>query len=398
MTWSRDANGRMKIRDYDDSEYNRNKPHKPEPDANMDASIEDTQQYLKDYVYGQIKDNMTREMTAMEFVALCVAGYQLPGHIPLMCQQLSNAKTPQEIADAFMTPTMYNYGGTPKRRWVCGMLAAGYITLEDVLNADVDAFYGPDQNTFIRKGHFICLPATIEYVMSLERSHSTREVVESLNDGQLALNQLGKGVRVHRVEVEKDNESEQIEESMTTLISAKKMYDKGDFESAAELFERAIKEDPNNMEAYSSLALTYKKLGDKNKSLEYYEKCTETVKECNAYMNQHRDLLYDAVVKASSYYNAGLAREAMAKIYEDKGESGNAQANYNKALQNYKTARENAIKAKIDTNVYDNAINRITKIINGGKKVAFDKANKKLKKKAQESKLLQTEKNAEGRA
>lgn len=386
MTWSRDKNGRMKIRDYADTPANRRRgfvPHKPTVHRTKDQDIEESQQFLIDHVYPKIKSYMSREITEGEFYALCVAGYQLEGHMKTICQQLGAATTQQQIADAFITPTMYNYGGTPKRRWVCGMLAAGLITLDDVLNADIDGFYGSDTNTFIRNGHFICDANTINYVLGLKRKKSTRAEISELADGKKALAQLKSGTRAQPRTVIFDNSAEgkKIEQSMGNLLQAQKKFDAGDFKASAKLYEDAISTDPDNMEAYSSLALAYKRQGDKDKSIEYYEKSCNVVKRCNARMNANKALLMDYDVKASSYFNAGIAREAMADIYKTKGDMASARRNYDLAAKNFRTARENCLRgngSKSKLNVYDDAIQRVGKK-GKSKQTAFAKGVKSIK-------------------
>ena len=369
MTWSRDKNGRMKIRDYTDTKANRRNgfvPHKPSKSSGMDQDIADSQQFLIDHIYPKIKVFMKRPITENEFYGLCVAGYQLPGHIDEICKKLNSAKTPQEIADAFITPGYEKYGGTPKRRWVCGMLAAGYITMQDILDADVDNFYGANLNTVVRNGHFVTNQKTIEYVLGLAGpgNKKTRTVVNSVADGRLALSQLGNFELPKTIATVETDEDKLISESMALVAKAAAEYRAGRLEQAADLYEQAIKKDADNMEAYSSLALMYKKLGDKNKSINYYEKCVAVVKEGNARMNANRSLLLDRGVKASSYYNAGLAREEMAKIYQKQGNAVEARQNYSLAVKNFETALENAREADLSAvrrQSYQDAINRATR-------------------------------------
>lgn len=350
MTWSPDKNGKMTIRDYADTEANRRKgyaPHKPAENRTKDYDLQETQQFLRDQVYPLIQKHMKREMTAREFIGGCVAGYQLTGHIDEIAKKLNKATTPQQVADAFITKTMYKYGGTPKRRWVCGMLAAGYINMNDILNADVDAFYGPDVNVFIRNGHFICDVNTIEYVMGIQKHQKTRDVVNSLDDGRLAMKQLGGKVGAdteRTISFDDSEDAKKVSESMGILVDAQHAYDKGNYKKAIELYEQAIEANPDNMEAYSSLAIAHIKLGDKEKSIAEYERATAAVVQGNKRMNANRGTLYDADIKASSYYNAGTARERMADIYAAQGDAVAASANYKKALQNYKTALANAKK------------------------------------------------------
>lgn len=398
MTWSRDKNGRMKVRDYADTPANRRnglKPHKPKKSANKDVDIAETQQFLIDQVYPLIQRHMKRPITENEFYAICAAGYQLTGHIDEICKKLNDAKTPQQIADAFITPNYDKYGGTPKRRWVCAMLAAGYITMQDILNADVDNFYKADVTTMVRNGHFVTNENTIKYVLGLSGSQKTSAVVRETADGRLAIQQLGGYAPAKVVASVETAEDKSISESMSLLLQAGTEYRAGRLEQAAQLYEQAIEKDPDNMQAYSSLSLTYKKLGDKNKSIDYYEKSIAFVKEGNNRMNANKTLLLDRDVKAASYYNAGAAREEMAKIYKNKGNQTEARRNYELAIRNYKTALENVEMGGLGAKrkqSYQDAINRATRELNamGGrsKRQALNNGTKKMRQQNARADLL----------
>ena len=238
--------------------------------------------------------------------------------------------------------------------------------MQDILDADVDNFYGANLNTVVRNGHFVTNQKTIEYVLGLAgpRNKKTRTVVNSVADGRLALSQLGNFELPKTIATVETDEDKLISESMALVAKAAAEYRAGRLEQAADLYEQAIKKDADNMEAYSSLALMYKKLGDKNKSINYYEKCVAVVKEGNARMNANRSLLLDRGVKASSYYNAGLAREEMAKIYQKQGNAVEARQNYSLAVKNFETALENAREADLSAarrQSYQDAINRATR-------------------------------------
>ncbi len=364
MTWSPDANGNMTIRDY----VRGRNAHKPAMVRSKDSDCDELQKYLENDVYPKIARYMKREISVSELMGICVAGYQYPGHVQYICNKLNNAITSQQIADSFITSDKKGWGGVVKRRWVCGLLAAGYINLEDILNADIDAFYLADANTFMRGNSFITNTSTIEYVMGLRRGVSTREEINTLSDGRVALAQLdGVQYDVPRV-IDIENENTNESKSMNTMLKAQRMYDKKKYERAAELFAQAIEQDSDNMEAYSSLAITYIHLADETHLIEDYEKATVTVVECNARMNANRTLLHDPDVKAATYFNAGVAREKMADIYSSQGNSVAAKENYKKALQNYKTALTNCKNGNNDAvrlNSYNRSIEKMENKING---------------------------------
>ena len=154
------------------------------------------------------------------------------------------------------------------------------------------------------------------------------------------------------------------EESLEKVQEGLTEYSKCDYEEAIKLFQEAIVLDSLNMEAYSSLAIAYKKLGDKEKSIDYYEKSIDAVVKCNALMNDNKDLLLDREVKAATYYNAGLARQKMAELYEEQGNSKMAQFQYTKAKQNFTTSLDNAEMENMDEKrqeIYKNAVESMKK-------------------------------------
>ncbi len=374
MTWSRDANGHMKIRNYTDTKANRLKgrtPHKPSGGRDVAMQLEDTQQFLRDYVYPEIKRYVKREITPQEFIALCMSGYQYVSQIDNIAAKLNSALLPQSVADAFVSQSGKKWGGTQKRRWVAGMLAAGYINMNDILNANVDAFYNVgDINVFVRNGHFVCDANTVEYIMNMPGDKKVIDVVNSLQDGQMAIKQMGgqRGADMAKtVYIDDDEDTRKASESMGILVDAQRAYDKKNYKRAVALYEKAIKENPDNMEAYSSLAVAYIRLGEENNSLEYFEKATEIVVLGNKRMNLKMQVLYDSEIKAASYYNAGLAREKMAEFYESQGNFETARENYDMALKNYKTALKNAEKSDNRARIimYGREIQRLQQKLNG---------------------------------
>jgi tetratricopeptide (TPR) repeat protein len=123
---------------------------------------------------------------------------------------------------------------------------------------------------------------------------------------------------------------------------------------------------PDNIEAYSSLSVSYKKQGDKymnaknwDSAKDCYEKCCKAVKDGAARVNANRGSLQeDLTIKSSLYYNAGQARDALGDIYKSKNDYGTAIRNYDLAAKNYQTAIDNATMMEMDDSVisiYQNA-------------------------------------------
>jgi len=312
-------------------------------------------------------------------VALCLAGYQMPSHIDNIANNIDKAENKQQIADAFM----YYYGakdcreGTIKRRWICAALAIDVISIDDLLNMSMDAFSKVDYNTIVRNGHFQFDEATIEHVLSRKRG----EIVKDF------LSENGMGVQPPIVKFEeiKKKQKEKSDDMSADVLSIKLLnkadaeYNKGNYAKAKSLYEQAIETDADNMEAYSSLSITYKHLGDNgtdiDKKTEYYNKCCETVSKCNKHMNQNRNLLEDKDIKANTYYNAGLAREELGKIYKDKKDYTEAQRQFKLSKQNFITAGAN--NESLKDSVYNSAIERVEKLL---KTVELNIGQQKVKK------------------
>ena len=343
---------------------------------------------------------------AQQAVALILAGYQRPSDMATIAARISVATTKQEIADAFnycgKVPQKYRTG-TLKRRWWCAAYAVGLISAEDILELPRDAFSRIEINNVYRNGHFLLGAETVKYAINKAKEGTKSDVktfLSDFNEGEKIIKQVqahkidGNTVVINDLLINQDDVTEQ---SMAKLNQADGCLMRGEYSQAVNLYKEAISIDKDNMEAYSSLALAYKKLGDKHNSIDYYEKCLQAVKDGNERMNANKELLLDRNIKAATYYNAGSAREKMAKIYQNQGDIKSASRNYELAIKNYQTALENAQiedseSARIQT--YENAIKRVqTEKQNlstdkSGKKVAFNAAIKQIKQKNAKHDLL----------
>ena len=340
-------------------------------------------------------------------VGLCFAGYQAHTGMKNIAKAFSNATSIQEKMDAFLqnVPKKTAKGvdieeGSLKRRWWCAAYAVGLVSSADFLSLPCDSYSKIDVSMVFRNGHFKYDAETVEYALNKARTKQKQSVSDLLarsETGQSAMQHQTKTYKLIASEQELSKEDIQIEKSVKELNDGMKKYKEGLYEAAAECFMRAIDLDKDNMEAYSNLSQTYFKLGEKNNSLEYYQKCTDIVSQCNKHMNQNKSRLYDSETKAYTYYNAGHAREEMAKINKANGNDVVAARNYDLALKNYKTARTNAVKAGIDTNVYDTAIARIEKVVNSNT-TAFNDGAARIKKKATQKTTMANVKNGASRA
>lgn len=321
-----------------------------------------------------------KNISARQAVALVYVGYQRTADMAEIAKKISSAKTVQQVADAYAHyegPKKYREG-TLKRRWICAAYAANVIDANDLLNMDCDAFAALNINTVYRNGHFLLGNETAQYVLSRVRGkkETVKDFLSDFSEGKKILASVQGGEKIRtKVVVKSSEQDKKIEQSMKSLNAADKAYKKKNYKKAADLYEQAIAQDADNMEAYSSLALAYLRLGDENKSIEYYQKSIQAVVNGNKRMNANKDLLLDREVKASSYYNAGMAYEKMAALYAQKGDTVKMSECYRSALNNYQIALENAKMKDMSEarqQVYQKAIDRLHQ----QQKVPFKQVNK----------------------
>jgi tetratricopeptide (TPR) repeat protein len=356
----------------------------------------DTKANTKDENYGQLRMHLEHEtlpaaqralsgkggVSENIFIGIVWAGSQRPADMAGIADGIESAASPQQVAEAFQ-----HYGaaekwraGTMKRRWISAAFAVGAITLDDLKKMDRDAFSNLDINNIYRGGRFLLGREVVRFVLSRTNGNDTvEEFLQSFSAGRKILKDAGAGAPTPAANFAEVSAG--IEKSTGSMNAGDSLFRAKEYAKAADLYRLAIDEDPDNMEAYSSLSLAYKRLGDKLKSVEYYEKSAEAVVAGNRRMNANKSLLLDYAVKASSYYNAGLAREAIGDLQKAHKKHDVARKNYDLAVRNYKNALENYKKAEEDPD-YDP--DRIAIYENAGKNV---EGKLKELKNAQESKI-----------
>lgn len=297
----------------------------------------ETLKYLRNATVG--KNNMNERYA----IALVLAGYQIPSDIKHIATRIENAKTKQEVADAFMyigNQSKKWEDGTLKRRWVCAAYALNLINSADLLKMNRDCFSRVELNSIVRNGHFLLGPETVKYFLSMTNNNSTVEnFLSDFKEGKNILADVYDLKQERTIDLEVfSNQDLMIEKSMAFVNSGNKSFRRKNYEDAKNAYVKAIEIDPDNMDAYTLLAETYNELGKKNNSIEYYEKVAQTVVKCNARMNDNKALLYDRDVKAETYYTAGIARQAMADLYVSANNKELAQKNYRLARKNFETA------------------------------------------------------------
>jgi len=391
LTWHYTRDGAGRLHQYAND--------KNTPVIGRDGNYEQGQMHLEFETFRKIRANASdkQNITNRHVIGIALAGYQRPGDIVGIIGKIDAAQTKQEVADAFlhfygMSKKSKYFTGSLKRRWFCAALACGVITVDDFLDMQRDAFSAVEVNSIYRNGHFKLDAATVQYALSrVKKENPNNTCCEFLNEfktGRDILKRLNHGGQTKTIDFSLEAASTASEnQSIRLLTQADTQYRAKNYSAAAQLYAQAIDSDPDNMEAYSSLALAYKKLGDEKNSVEYYQKCCDAVKRGNARMNANKTLLYDADVKAATYYNAGLAREAMADLYAARGDRQNAARNYDLAAKNYKTAISNVERGDNNPariNAYSRAMARANKkkaAQKKDKKIAFGGAVKNMRDK-----------------
>ena len=318
---------------------------------------------------------------------------KVPGIIPKLKQAGNDT---QKIVDAFIAGTEVQKkwrDGTNKRRWWCAMYYIGKISAVDFLSMDRDAFSKiEDINTIMRDGHFVYDDSTIEYALNCknENTGTVHEFLAShsvLNDIE---QNIGKTVR------HKDKKIQDVNPSMEQMLLALKAYEAKDYDEAIALYKKAIKLDKHNMEAYSSLALSYKKRGDITHSMDDYNQSLKMVRKHDRLVKFNKHYVHDADVESSIRFNAGLAYEEIAKLEISSGDIKSAQENYQKAKENFEKAlsiaQEYGKESRAKT--YEKAVNRIERALEElsqqqeNKKTAFVSGTKKIKEKYKENNTI----------
>ncbi|MCQ2599450.1 MAG: hypothetical protein MJ187_03685 [Alphaproteobacteria bacterium] len=287
-------------------------------------------------------------LTKNQIFGLLISAYQLPGHTDGIVARLKNAKSDkQKQADAFQYLGKKNNSnfktGTLKRRWWCGALYTGLITAADIQNKTCDSFSVVKLANLRSKGKYKMTPKVVKYALAVEKDNGKKitEMAKELN-----INLLSGTYIVNNNEPQDDD----------IMFKALSAYNKKDYKTAIDLYSRAIEKSTDNIAAYSDLSISYKKLGDsfkgKNKKSAwgYYEKCCEIVRTGINKINT--DEIEKLEIKAQLYYNAGMARYALADMGIDKAK------NYKNAQKNYENAKFNAEKAEIDVEPYERALDK----------------------------------------
>lgn len=342
------------------------------------------------------------KLNTNQILGLVIASYQRPADINQIVQNIVDAKGDQQKEiDAFTTYSGKEIWkeGTLKRRWWAAACYCGYITSEEVLALKRDGFSKVNINSIMRNGQFEMDSNTILYAKEKTKESNKTTVREFIT--------------THKLNIQYDDTKNKktiqyadttTNQSMQELTKALKAYNQQNYTEAITHYENSIKLDIDNVEAYSSIALSYKKLGDNYKAQQNLSKAKECYEKCCNYVNQganrirnNKALLEDHAQKAALYYNAGKARESLADIYLQQQDLQNVVRQYDLAAKNYQTSIDNANQVDyeeethIDT--YKTAKQRATQqkdkyqtqldkqLKKTGNKQTFNKATSKVKAK-----------------
>ena len=158
-----------------------------------------TKKWTIDYNYQQVQRHLIYEtlpklrnaiknqnnIQAQQAIAIILAGYQRPADMAGIATKISNAKSQQEIADAFQYyPGVQKWkDGTMKRRWWCAAFAVGAITVQDFYDLPRDAFSSIALERVYKDGHFIINEETIQYAMQQAKIFGKSSTVKSFLSG-----------------------------------------------------------------------------------------------------------------------------------------------------------------------------------------------------------------------
>lgn len=338
-------------------------------------------------IQAQLKAKGFKHVPSHQLFALVVAGYQLPGHISGIVSKLQQAGDDvQKCADAFSYWASKKrkdyYRGTMKRRWWCANIYLGYIDCHDLLDLNCDVFSAVDFNMVKPNDkQFAMDSSTLTY--ALLKTNDKSSVRDFIVQNKLLSNPDNCYTKSGTVMIAT------ADPSIMEMIAGLKDFRAKKYESSIAHYQKAIDLNPDNISAYSDLALVYKTyadgIKDKSKSMMYYKRCCEQLSKIESHMAENEDLVVDDESMAYVHYNVATAQDELAKIYKNKGDKANAATYYKYAMENYGKAE----KYGIDAGIADKYINKYKdkkaaaeanyKAMKKDKTIAFNRANSKLK-------------------
>jgi len=300
-----------------------------------------------------IKNGYT-DVPINHILALMVAGYQMPGHLYDESEDRGIVKSlkeadydAQKCIDAFsfwLAKKKNFYDGSMKRRWWCGAIYVGYIDSHDLMDLNMDVFSAVDFNTVKPKDeNFKMDVSTLVYAMS--KTKDTQIVKDFIVEHNLTQNLENCYTK------SPDALVFNADPSVLEMVAGIKDLRAHKYATSIEHYEKAIELNPENINAYSDLALVYKTcadtMSDRNAAINYYQKCYDQLISVKKHLRNNPDLIIDNENMAYLYYNVATAQDAVAKIAEDQGNTKIAEFMYKYARDSYKDAAAYAEQADI---------------------------------------------------
>ena len=295
-------------------------------------------------------------------MGLCMAGYQLPGHMTDIATRLEKAKNTQEIMDAFkykLPKGEIFRKGTLKRRWWCGAYAAGLITMDDILELEKDGFskvklsdiavgIGKDKQGQTVIKHFKYDKETVAKALRTARAKgdkkTVREVLNKSEHGREVLSAVQSNKKMDLTILYSEAKYQKDYEAAVAEFNA------GNYKNAIKKYDAMLKDFPNDGLVLNDMAAAYNELGQYDKALE----CTSKI------FNKSKD----RTQYGAAYYNAGVAREKLGE--------------YKSALANYKNAQKHGNKSKAVKEAIARLQSLAAKMTKNAKKQEYMAATQKL--------------------
>lgn len=300
--------------------------------------------------------------------ALLITGYQRDDYDAIL-PKFKTAQTIQDKANAFSyfgSQRRLLRGSWDRRYWL-GLLAAGKVTIKQLNSFPIDGFselgiqhYVVNKSETWYNGTMGCKfkvdDETIKKNIQIVKKVKAETITNHMkNFDQSQKTKVTKGV-------DKTAKSVDIRAGQVKAMMAdahKSLKDKK-YKEATSKYEAIIAKDKNNSEAYSDLTLAYIKLAENSKTsaekTKYYEASCK---------NARLGLRSNPDINTSAYlsFNAGLAREGLAKHYATNKNFSKAEEQYHKAKINYDNAFK-TIPNKVYSNARDNAESEAYRIRN----------------------------------
>ena len=296
-------------------------------------------EWLKQKIYPQIQQNLTRSIDSRLFVILAVAAYNkgsntyAPGNSghPVI-QAINDGKSPDEIAAtyvrAFSGIQGTKWGGLPNKFGLSALYYQGAVQDTTILNAIAEAPYTLekhirqnnnrlvtyDNKTNAARANGLYNPGNIDSLMLLTKYRKTQGTVQEpvknyltphqcdvIQQGKLAAHVADFQDSIVHVTPQKMDASDELNAAGEEFYFDKK------YAQAVEKFKAAIQKKPQNYIAYSNLAISYYKMDKYADGL----KVVQDLIKSSHFAGMPDD------IRGYTYYNVALCRMALGDNAQD---------------------------------------------------------------------------------